>query len=142
MGWTKRQLINKAFAELGLGSYALDAEPDELRDAMHQLDAMMGRWTGRGIVFDTVYPQPASLDAGDIDADSNVPSNATEAVYLNLALRIAPGFGKTPSPDTKRDARRAYSDLLAGYVVATEISIKGFPKGQGAKEPLYPFFEV
>jgi len=142
MGWSKREIIRKAFGELGLGSYALDASPSELQDAMQMLDALMARWTDRGIVFDTIYPQPASIDTGDLDDDSNVPSYASEAVYLNLALRIAPGFGKTPSPDTKRDARRAYSDVLAKFVVGTEVSLKGLPRGAGAKDPLEPFFEV
>ena len=118
--WTKRDIIQKAYGELGLGSDPLDIPAGEMQDAMHALDALMFRWATLGIVFDPAYPQPATMRGGDLDDTSNVPLGANEAVYLNLALRLAPSFGKTPSPDTKKDARRAYSDLLGSFTEGAE----------------------
>jgi hypothetical protein len=49
----------------------------------------------------------------ELDDESNVPDRANEAIYLNLALKIAPSLGKTVSPDLKASAWYAYNNLLS-----------------------------
>lgn len=142
MSWTKREIITQAFGELGLASYVFNLTAEELQDAMRRLDTMMGLWATRNIIFDPVYPQPATYGEGDIDDDTNAPDDALEPMYLNLAIRMAPSFGKTPSPDTRAVAKAGYTTMLGQYVVGTQVSLKGTIKGAGAKQPITPFIET
>lgn len=100
MGHSKRHYITEAYAEIGKADYAFDLDPEALESALRRLDSMLAEWDGRGIRIG--YAGGNGL--GDIDADTLVPAWAEEAIVLNLAIRLAPGFGKTVSPDTKAQA--------------------------------------
>jgi len=108
--WTKRQLCNEALGELAIQGYEFDIRPEELASAVRRLDTLMATWESKGIQLG--YAFPASLDESDPDTLSGVPDYAVEAVYLNLAIRLAPGYGKQVSPDTKKAAGEAYMQLL------------------------------
>lgn len=142
MGWTKRQVITQAFSELGLASYVYNLTASELQDAMRRLDTMMAIWTARNIVFDPVYPQPATYGAGDLDDDTNATDDALEPMYLHLAIRLGPSYGKTPSPDTRAAAKAGYTALLGQYVLGSQVSLTKTIKGAGAKNPFSPFIET
>ena len=131
MGWTKRQLVVQAFEELGLGAYVFDLEPEQLQSALRRLDSMMGTWDGKGIRLG--YPI-SSPESSDLDDDSNLPDAATETVFTNLALRLAPSFGKIPSTDTKTTAREGYQVLLGKAAHPIESQFPGtLPVGSGNK---------
>lgn len=142
MGWLKRELIEQAFTEIGLDPKRFNVEPDDMQSALRQLDTMMATWNGKGIRLG--YALPASPSDSDIDAESGLPDLACEAVYLALAIRIAPSFGKQVSPDTKTSAKQAY-DAVALYVAfPPEQPLRQLPKGAGNKPWRYgnsnPFF--
>ena len=138
MTWTKGQIINKAFTEIGLASYVFDLTADEIQDALADLDAMMAQWATRGIVFDPVYPNHDNLGDSSLSAETNAPQDATRAMYTNLALDLAPGFGKTPSNKTVKDAASGYS-LLAQAIPIPTVQMIGMIRGAGAKTPIRPF---
>lgn len=108
MSWTKRDLIIEALGELGLGA-TFDITAEEYDSALRRLDTMLAVWDAKGIRLG--YPLPATPDASDLDQDSNLPDAALEPVYLNLALRLAPGYGKTVSIDSRRNASDGYDRL-------------------------------
>jgi P22 tail accessory factor len=140
MGWTKRQLIEQAFAEIGLANYIYDLSPEMIQKVAYRLDSMMGTWYAKGINIG--YPLPATPDATDFDGESFVPAYAIEAVYLNLALRIAPGFGKQVLPSFTALAKEALDSL---ELRATEQPQQrqfptGYPMGSGNKTES-PFYE-
>jgi hypothetical protein len=141
VSWTKRELIAEAFAELALGS-DFDITPEEQLSALRRLDTMMGVWDGKGIRLG--YPLPASPADSDPDQDSGLPDTALEPVYLNLALRLAPGFGKVVSVDTRRNASDGYDRLLiAAAQPLPPQQPNTMPRGAGNKpwRPLSsPFF--
>lgn len=109
MGWTKRQLIEQAFEELGLSPATYSINEDMLQSALRRLDSMLSAWNAAGIRLG--YPLPGSPGDSGIDDDSGIPDAANEAVFLNLAVRIAPGLGKTVTEDTKRSAAESYRAL-------------------------------
>lgn len=109
MSWTKREFVVQAFAEIGLASYVFDLTPEQEQTALRQLDSMMATWNARGIRLG--YPLPNTPANSSLDEVTTVPDAANETIYQNLAVRIAPGFGKTVSPDTKTNAK-------AGYIAA------------------------
>lgn len=132
MGWTKRQLIEQAFDELGLASYVFDLTASELQSALRQLDAMIGTWVGKNI--NIPYGLPNSPEDSQIDDDSGLPVWANETVYKNLALRLAASYGKVVSTDTKMSANEGYRMLV--YRVTSTIPLSypsTMPAGAGNK---------
>lgn len=109
MSWTKKQLIDQAYAEIGLADYVFDLQPEDLEYALRILDTMVARWSGKGVKIN--YNLPSSPDSSSLDDESGIPDAATQAVYLNLALQLAPSNGKMPSADMRRNAKSASDDL-------------------------------
>jgi hypothetical protein len=132
MSWTKRQLVTQAFEEIGYAEYAFDLAPEQLVSGLRRLEAMMGTWNGRGIRLG--YPLSSSPDDAELDVDSNIPDSATEAVYTNLAIRIAPILGKAVSNDTAKTARSSYNELISRFATPQEQQLPGtMPAGAGNK---------
>jgi hypothetical protein len=121
MAWTKRDLISQAFAEIGMAEYVFDLLPEQWEGGLKRLDAMMAQWNAKGIRIG--YPLPSSYAASSLDQDSEVPDMALEAVYLNLAVRLAPQYGKTVSPDTKIQASTDYKTQLSISAVPIPMRI-------------------
>lgn len=132
MSWTKRQFIQSAYEEIGLADYIFDIESDALQTALRKLDAMMGMWDSKGIQIG--WPISSEPENADLDTETNAPDAANEAVYLNLAIRIATGFGKVVSPDTKANAKYAYKELLNHVANPGEMQYpNSLPIGAGNK---------
>lgn len=129
MGWTKQQLIDQAFSEIGFGP-DFNVTPDDAESALRRLDMMMAEWNGKGIRVG--YNLVSTPDDSDIDSDSGVPDVAVEAIYMNLAIRLAPGYGKTLSQDTRITAKQGYNTLLSRSVYPTPQPMPAtMPRGAG-----------
>ena len=111
MSWTKRQIVITALETIGIASYTFDIQPEELQSSLTRLDAMMASWNAKGILLG--YNAISNPDNSNIDADSGIPDSANEATYLNLAVRLAPLFGKMLASDIKAQANFAYNAMLA-----------------------------
>ena len=142
MGYTKRQFVTAAFEELGLADYVFDLSPEQLESALRRLDAMLMEWNAKGIRLG--YASASSPQDSDLDTETNVPDSAWEAVITNLAVRIAPGYGKTVSPDTKMVAKQGYNTLLQRATFPLEQQLpETMPSGAGNKPWWYdnPFLQ-
>lgn len=132
MGWTKRQLVNQAFDMIGLSSYEFDIQPNQLQAGLRQLDAMIATWYAMNIQIG--YPLPTSPDDSDLDTDTQVPDAAIEAIYANLALRLAPTYGKMVTKEVKQAAKLGYQSLLRKAATPREMQFPdNFPRGSGNK---------
>jgi hypothetical protein len=132
MGYSKRQFVAAAFEEIGLASYAFDLQPQQFESALRRLDAMMASWNALGIRLG--YPLPSSPQFSDIDAESEVPDSANEAIITNLAIKLAPGYGKQVMPETKATAKETYNTLLSRAAVPMEQQLPStMPSGAGNK---------
>ena len=133
MSWTKREFVTQALEEIGLASYVFDLQPEQMNSARIKLDAMMAAWSAIGINVN--YPLPSNLGDSDLDEDSGVMDAANEAIYLNLAIKLAPSYGKQLSVDTRISAKTAYDSLLARLVRKPEMRLpSSMPIGAGHKE--------
>jgi hypothetical protein len=142
MGYTKRQFVTAAFEEIGLADYVFDLSPEQLESALRRLDAMLMEWNAKGIRLG--YASASSPQDSDLDTETNVPDSAWEAVITNLAVRIAPGYGKTVSPDTKMVANQGYNTLLQRATFPLEQQLpETMPSGAGNKPWWYdnPFLQ-
>jgi hypothetical protein len=125
--WTKKQVIKQAYEELGIASYEFDVSPEEMQTGLRILDLLMAEWNIHGI--------RVSYNSGDdIAAQTGVPDWAVNALFLTLAVRLAPSLGKTPAPETKAAQKSAYNVLMAKMVMPTEIT----PTGYGGSGYRYP----
>lgn len=129
MSWTKRQFVEQAFDELGLASYDFDLQPEQLNSALIKLDAMMATWNALAIKIN--YPLFAE---SDMDDDTGVLDAANEAIYLNLALRLAGSLGKALTLDQKQNAKEAKDALMLSTLNVQEINLpSSLPIGAGNK---------
>lgn len=140
MSYTKRQVVEAAMAELGLASYSFDLMPEQIEIALRRLDSMMAEWNARGIRL--AYSVPDTPDTSDIDADSGIPDSAWEAAITNLALKLAPSYGKTVNPETKISARHALNTLYARATMPNEMKLPAMPSGAGNKPIDAPFLST
>jgi len=132
MSWTKRQFIEAAFDEIGIGSYQFDLAPEMLQLALKRLDSMMASWNAKGIRL--AYPIASDPSTSTISDDTSVPDSANEAIYTNLAVRLAPVFGKQIHPDTKQAAFTSYNAMIAKNTsIPTRQFEQTIPAGQGNK---------
>ena len=132
MSYSKREFVLAAFDEIGIGSYQFDLSPEMLQVGLKRLDAMMASWNARGIRLG--YPLASSPGSSDLDTATEVPDSANEAIYQNLAVRIASVFGKVVSPDTKQAAYYAYSAMISKAAEIPEMQFnQTVPAGQGNK---------
>lgn len=132
MSWTKRQIINSAYEEIGLASYVFDLSPEQLESALRRLDSMMALWAEKGILVG--FPVPESPQNSDITQDTGIADYAAEAIYLNLGLRLAPPVGKVVSAETKAAAKSAFDALAVRFAFPNQQQYSaGLPAGAGAK---------
>lgn len=132
MGYSKRQFVEAAFEEIGLGSYVFDLTPAQIESAVRRLDAMMAAWNAKGIRLG--YPIPGSPQNTDLDEQTYVPDAAYEAIITNLGIKIAPSYGRTPTGDTKITAKQSYDTLLARAAAPIEQQLPDtMPIGAGNK---------
>lgn len=144
MSWSKDEIIVEAFNELALQGYIFNVGASEKQTALRRLDSMMATWNGKGIRLG--YPVPSNANSSNIDDDSNIPDWAWEASYLNLALRIAAGFGKQVNPATAVAAKQAYDVVMLRMAFPPEQKFPGtLPLGAGNKAWTFntrPFFPI
>jgi hypothetical protein len=132
MSYTKRQFVVAAFEEVGLASYVFDIQPEGLQSALRRLDSMLAEWNAKGIRLG--FPLPSNPQDSDLDEDTFVPDSANEAIITNLAIRIAPSYGKNVSPDTKVIAKQGYNTLLSRAAIPAQQQLPGtMPAGAGNK---------
>lgn len=122
---TKRDLIASALGELGLADYIFDATPEELQDALKRLNGLAAQWDGIGIRVGYNF-------GSDIDAEAGIPDTNEECFYTNLAIRMAPTFGKAVSADTKVAAKVALNAMMVSRRSLPECPFPGtMPIGTG-----------
>jgi hypothetical protein len=132
MSWTKQQLIEQAFSEIGLAPYVFDASAEQYQDALRMMDSMIAKWDGRGIRLG--YPMTLTPDESSLSLSSNVPDWANEAIYTNLAIKIAPSYGKMVSAFTQQAAKSSYQLLLSRFATPNQMQLPGtMPAGAGNK---------
>lgn len=132
MGWTKRQFVEQAFAEIGMVPYVFDLSPAQLQNALIRLDVMMAMWNADGIRLS--YPLPSSPLDSDLDEETTVPDASYAAIYSNLAIMLAPTYGKAVSPETKKLAKTTYDLLISRASMPMEMQMPAsMPAGAGHK---------
>ncbi|PTB28847.1 hypothetical protein C9I56_11190 [Paraburkholderia caribensis] len=127
---TKIEIVNEAYAQLGLANYVFDLQPEEITTGIRRLDRMMAQWDAAGIRIGYNLPPEASVsNANDI---INVPDWAEQAMIYGVALLIAPTIPKVPTPDLRKSAQDSYDVLLYGNYEIPQMQMpRHMPIGLG-----------
>lgn len=133
MTWTKGALVNAAFEELALAAGpGFDVTPEETARALSRMDAMVATWAAKGVRIGYAFPETS--DGSTANDASGIPDGAAEPVFLNLAKRLAPSFGKMLSAETLKNAREGYDTLLWQAAMPPEQQLPNTtPRGAGNK---------
>lgn len=122
--WTKRDVINKAYAASGLASYDFDLSPEEYRNGLMSLDAMMMQWELEGI-------RPGYNRDGGLDDNCGIEDTAYRATYTNLAIELAASIGRQVAVEIMAMAERGYQALLASVAEPIPKGMEDVPTGAG-----------
>lgn len=88
----KVDFIKDAYSQLRISGITVEPTPDDLELALMRLEAMAAQWEGRNICANYNFE-----DQPDPNSETNVDRKFAQAFSTNLALRLVPDFGKTPS---------------------------------------------
>lgn len=130
MSYSKGELAQSALEELGVSGYDFDTSPDQLQTAIGRMDMMLAEWNIKGIRLGYPISKEENSEPGD---DSNIPDWAWEAVITNLAIRLAPSYGKTVSLDTRAVAKNSFTTLCSNFSMPREMQFNSMPRGAGYK---------
>lgn len=132
MGLTKREYIERAYSEIGMADYVFDLQPEQMQTALRTFDAMMMGWDGGGIRIGWVGGQ----GMGEIDVETATPLWADDAIITNLAVRLSPSVGKTPSQITLSLALQGLNLLRSRTAQPTVRALRGYAgAGSGYNRP-------
>jgi len=136
--WTKRALIEMAYEELGISSVlGFDLTAEQVAVGLNRLNAVMATLYQNG--YRLSYNSASEYNGGDPDDDSGIPDGANEAVYLSLAVRLAPTIGKVLPPQTIAAHRRAMNALaLFSDLPTVKRDPDAAPAGQGNRRTRWP----
>ena len=126
----KRRILKQALTEIGIASYAFDVTADEYQSALSVLDGMAAELFP---THQTGYIFPADGEESDPDDEAGISESAFPMFYSNLALRLAPGYGKTVSAWTVKTAKDSLDRFqLNGLTIPQRCLPGSLPVGQGA----------
>ncbi len=129
---TRATILRRAFGRIGIADYEFDVNPEERADARVMLDGMMAEWTGNGV--DLGY---TSSNGTDNDAvEMSTPAYADAAIWNNLAVRLAPDYGKMPMPALLKDAKRGY-DLVTAKTLKIPVDRRASRQLTGGGDRFY-----
>jgi hypothetical protein len=128
---TRQEYINASLGEIGIATYFFDLAPEQQQSCKLRLNTLMAQWNAQGIRL--AYNMPATPDGGDLDDETGTPDTAWQAIVSNLAIAIAPMFGKTPNAETKVMAKRSFNTIASIAAQPVEVQLRQLPAGAGNK---------
>jgi len=102
----------------------------------------MAEWNASGVRISYPLSDP---DNSDISQATSVPDAAYEAIRSNLALKLAPQYGRQVMPATMKAASQALQTLRARFAVPPIAPYRpGTPLGAGNRPLMFgrgPFIQ-
>lgn len=136
---TKLYILNEAFDELGLAGYVFNLSPNDQMAALRKLDALVATWEAQGLTINWLFStDPNTSDPND---EVTVPDSSLTPLTTNLAVRMAPSYGKQVSPDTKQAAAYGLNALRTQRAVIPQQRFpETLPIGTGNNFPYTVYF--
>ena len=88
---TATQIINGAAEEIGVKTAEIALQPGDFQVILDRMNDMLSEWADLGRA-------PSFVDVSDGADTVSIDRNAVAAAKYNLAIRIAPSFGRVVTP--------------------------------------------
>lgn len=126
---TKADLINGAYSQLRISGITVQPTPEDNTLALNRLENMMAEFSDPGRNICVGY---AFEDDPDLNTLHNVERQYWYALECNLAMRLVPDFGKTPSQALIAFQQSGYSFLSASTAPRRQTQYPSrMPRGSG-----------
>jgi len=109
-GRKKGDIVDMAYGFCGSEGYQFEKTPEEVATALRLLDTQMAEWPWNLMGYD-----PATYGSGNPEDPSGLTDEDVSAVFMELAVRIAPNMGAGMSAEGKRSVAKTYSSASSRY---------------------------
>lgn len=131
---TKADIVRQAFAHLRISGLTSKATPEDTQLGLQTLEAMLLAWTNKGLNL-SWNKSPGFTDP-DPQEDSGISDANYEAVYVNLAVKLLPAFGKEAPTQLNSFSRELYSGLF-DTTLPVQQNNAYMPLGSGNRRGAY-----
>ena len=122
---TALQIVNGTAEKLGVKTAEIPLEAVDYQLILTELNDMLSEWADSGIT-------PTFTEVSRATDIVNINRDAVGAVKINLAVRMAPAFGRAVTPALANSANTSYNRLLASVVYIGEVAYPDtLPLGSG-----------
>jgi hypothetical protein len=119
--YTKGDLVIQALGQISIANYVFDTEAEEDQAALRLLDDMLADWQDGLEPLGYNFPDSAG---GSLPSDDcGLSKSIIGAVVANLAVQLAPSYGKTPSPFLLRRSAMGRSNVFTKYRIDVEVQM-------------------
>lgn len=128
----KKAFVEQAFNELGLTSYVFQLQAEDIQQGLNLLESRIAQFDAQGIFLN--WPFADDAFAVDGTEEVNLPPYALAGVVAQLAIDLAPLYGKTVNPATLIKAKTGYETMISiGAVPNPPTQNRLAPLGAGNK---------
>ena len=99
------------YEECGRAGYDFDRLPSEDASTLRKMDAVMSQLLSQGVAVN--YNFPAVFGQGKPSDAMGVPDSVLDTIAMMVALRVAPGMGKTMSVESRKALAEGKAFLFA-----------------------------
>ena len=122
---TALQIVNAAAEKIGVKTAEIALEASDYQVIFDEMNDMLSEWADSNIT-------PAFTDVLLSTDTVNIERDAVGAVKNNLAIRVAPIFGRQITPSLAAIALQTYNRLLASTVYIGDVAYPDtLPTGSG-----------
>ena len=122
---TALQIVNAAAEKIGVKTSEIALEASDYQVIFDEMNDMLSEWADSNIT-------PSFTDVSLSTDTVNIERDAIGAVKNNLAVRVAPVFGRQITPSLAAIAMQTYNRLLASTVYIGDVAYPDtLPAGSG-----------
>ena len=112
---SKIELIDRAYSKLRISGITVNPSPGDVEIALDEMECMLAEWDLVNVCLGYQFE-----DEPEPNAESGLVRGYENAVQVNLAVRIAPEFGKQVPGELMMQASQSYSKVSSAVAVVKQ----------------------
>lgn len=123
---TATELVHRALRLIGVVGAGEAAEAEDAADALDALNSLFAEWRGSDIFI-------LDYDVENLASELTIDRADRDSVAYQLALRLAPEYGKTLSAEHRVAMDESFSRLRLRYFQPGEADLTELPRAAGQR---------
>lgn len=112
---TKIELLDRAYSKLRISGITVNPSPGDIEIALDEMECMLAEWDLVNVCLGYQFE-----DEPEPNAESGLIRGYENAVQVNLAVRMAPEFGKNIPAELMMQASQSYSKVSSAVAVVKQ----------------------